>query len=164
MYWPKFSEARFIKKLKTQETPSGVSCSYLQWTQKVGLKLFTSKRERDHSLRGQKLAAKHDLAPLTGEKVDLEILSCEPDGAPHPHMRKLYGFFTQTAKIGAISWGEEEMLSEALSDIGVMHHDLHLNNTGKLGKRIVAIDFDTCSCWIKKKKKKKKKKRKRKKR
>lgn len=150
MFTPTFSLRRFAKKLRKRKTPHGVSCSYLQWSTKFGLKMFTDKSERNHSHRGQKRAAEVKLAPKVGKKFEFELISCDKFDAPEPRFIKVYCFFTETAsRIGRkVSRRTEEMLDEGLEKIGIGHNDLHDYNVGRLGKRWVVIDFDGESCYI----------------
>lgn len=152
MYWPKFSLAALTRKI-CGETPQGVSCSYVQWTKNVGLKLFTCKYTRDHSYKGQKRAAEHKLAPKVGKKLQFKALSFGGDdyNAPNPTPITIYGFFTETARIGGRRPPSDRAvmrLSEKLDDIGINHFDLHECNVGKIGNRVVCIDFDTASCSL----------------
>ena len=157
MFNPTFSMKRFAQKVRKQKTPYGVSCSYLQWSPKFGLKMFSEKAQRNHSHKGQKRAAQVGLAPQVGEKFEFELLSCDDYDAPNPRFTKVYCFFTETAKcIGrGVNWTNEKRLEEGLSKIGISHYDLHENNVGRVGKRWVVIDFDKASCHIKKRRGKK---------
>ena len=156
MFNPTFSMTRFSKKLRKRKTPCGVSCSYLQWSPKFGLKMFSDKYQRNHSHRGQSRAAKAKLAPKVGKKFEFELIVCDEYDAPDPRFVKVYCFFTETAKsIGrGAPWKVEQRLEEGLEKIGIDHHDLHENNVGKVGKRWVVIDFDGASCDISKKRRK----------
>jgi len=149
--WPKFSQGRFVEKLRGASTPHGVSCSYLQWTDTVGLKMFSDKHQRDHSHKGQGRAAKIKLAPQVGEMFDIELVACSGHGAPGPRLQTVYCFYTETAKLdqpGCSGTRIEARLKRRLKEIGINHHDTHAGNVGKIGKRTVVIDFDSCSCRI----------------
>lgn len=160
MYWPKFSKKAFFRKLyKSRRTPSGVSCAYVQWTKYVGLKMFTSKRSMSQSYKGQKRAAKHKLAPRVGERLTVDVIRfsevsnslgfCDSE-APIPSKLKIHCFFTETATgIGRrVSRARERDLKKRLEEIGICHGDLHQWNIGRIGKRLVYIDFDDASCEI----------------
>ena len=158
MYWPKFSKPALFRKVqKASKPPSGVSCAYLQWTKKVGLKMYTTKTSMKQSWRGQTRAAKHGLAPRAGEPFTFEVISFErkmtkwgQTDAPVPRQIKLYCFFTETAhRIGrAVKQSKEEALEEALEAIGISHDDLHFHNMGYVKDKLVCIDFDDASCYI----------------
>jgi len=150
MFNPTFSLERFSKKLRKRKTPHGVSCSYLQWSPKCGLKMFSEKYQRNHSHRGQERASKAKLAPRVGKKFEFEVLSCDDVDAPNPRFVKVYCFFTEAAKVTArgTSYRTELKLMAALEGIGIDHYDLHQGNVGRIGKRWVVIDFDGASCSI----------------
>jgi hypothetical protein len=122
--------------------------------------MFFDRNSMNQSYRGQKLAAKHGLAPKVGEKFVLDVISFErrqdtwgqETDAPIPFRRKIYCFFTQTAtKIGKrVGVYKVADLEEAMVDIGIYHDDLHQWNMGYVGKRLVCIDFDDASCSIEK--------------
>jgi hypothetical protein len=156
MYWPKFSKEALQRKIQKNKTPSGVSCTFIPWTKYTGLKMFSSKRQRDHSYKGQSAAASYKLAPKVGDKVSVTLLTACGYGAPNPEFQEFYGFFTETAKVAprGASRHESRLVAD-LSEIGIEHHDLHVDNIGKIGKRFVAIDFDSCSCLFTRKLKKK---------
>ena len=165
--WPKFSQANLVEKLRGVKTPCGVSCSYLQWTDTVGLKMFTDKGQRNHSHKGQGRAAAAKLAPQVDAMFDVELVACGYGGAPNPRVVTIYCFFTETAKVnapGCTGATVEARLKAQLQEIGIRHHDTHCGNVAKLGKRVVVIDFDRQSCAIGTPPKKKKKAKKAKKR
>lgn len=149
--WPTYSQAHLVEKLRGAKSPHGVSCSYLQWTDTVGLKMFSQKVQRNHSHKGQKRAAKVKLAPQVGEMFDIELVTCSGFGAPGPCLQEVYCFFTETAKLGqpgCTGARVEARLKRGLKEIGINHHDTHEGNVGKIGKKTVVIDFDSCSCNI----------------
>ena len=157
MYWPNFSEKTFYKKIsKARKVPSGVSCSYLQWTKHVGFKMFFDAQMMKAARRRQKKAAKHGLAPKVGDMVTIKVFSFESRSgtwgyecnAPLPMKKKIYCYFTQTAtKIGKVVPHKKIMkLEYALFDINIVQSDLHFHNMGYLGKKLVCIDFDDISC------------------
>lgn len=157
MYWPKFSEKTFYRKIdKARKLPCGVTTSYLQWTKYVGLKLFFDRSSMEAARRRQKKAADYGLAPRVGGVVKIQVYSWERDDqscwsdsdAPIPRKRTLYCYFTETAtKIGRqVSMKKLLKLEDDLFDIRIFHADLHLHNVGYVGKKLVCIDFDDISC------------------
>jgi hypothetical protein len=153
MYWPKFSYARFPEKLKKSGKKHGVSCTYVKWTTKVGLKLYETRSERDRCVRLQKKAAKARIGPRVGDVFSIVVIECKGAGngwwgdAPNIRRKVLHCYFTEHATVPRrLSMKKVEALRDALYEIDIDHGDLHEGNTGYLGKRLVCIDFDSASC------------------
>lgn len=152
MYWPKFSLDKLTRLSKTKRTKSGASCAYVQWTKYVGLKMYSTKHERDTCYRLQRRAENADLGPRTGKKFEFEVFECVSDdswsSAPVPRFVKVYCYWTEHLnQPRGVSYKREQELEDALLKIGIDHHDMARRNLGLRGKKLVCIDFDTCSCY-----------------
>jgi len=155
MYWPKFSEAGLIKKIRKGRSRNGVTCTYIKWTKHVGLKVFTSKWARDQCAKLQGIAAENKLGPKVGEKAQFEVLWGETDdwdsfeNAPQMRMKKLYCYFTEHAdrpRKYQRTGKKRRDLECKLHRVGIDHNDLHTENVGLVNGKLVCIDFDYVSC------------------
>ena len=146
MYWPKFNSEKLMQFSRSpKRTANGVYCFYVRWTKYVGLKIYSNRSARDASLRYQQFAAKHRLAPsVSPKKVNFEVSTIQyRNEAPCLRTEKLYGYWTEHTPRGRRpSWEQVGNLRHELEKIGLFHDDLHFNNVGRKGKKLVCIDFD----------------------
>jgi hypothetical protein len=149
MYWPKFSMKKLAKLIR-RRTPSGASCTYIKWTQYVGLKTYTDREERDQSVKLQRRAAKIGLAPKAGASFEFEITAIGYDcgcSAPEFSLQKIYCYWTEHAPMGrSAGYRAVDRLDRELSKIGIEHTDLYDRNLGRIRGKLVCIDFDPASC------------------
>jgi hypothetical protein len=117
---------------------SGGSCEFYI-VDNLGVKLFYEKFARDYSVKLQKKAHQAKLAPKVYGKINIS---------------DMYGYVTELANLEIRkNWGDEkaDILFKKLRRVGILHEDLHDDNIGKIGNRIVCIDFCPESCEIIKK-------------
>ena len=163
MYWPKFSEKKLRKLLRSRRrAENGCECTYVKWTKHVGLKLYGKKKLRNYAVRAQKRAAKVGLGPKVGENlVELEVISwyyTEGDMEPELELKKLYGYFTEhmpPIKNGRWEPWEESQLYGDLQKQGIYHGDLHEGNVSRRKGVAYCIDFGSESCYMGRRAKKK---------
>jgi len=130
-------------------------------TTTTGVKIFYSRKNRDHSHFGQKLAAKKRLAPPAGQRfricnleIPSEVEQYWLDSSWSKELRYdsdstvFYGYVTGVAnEVCETEWEEEEKLEDELLAIGLSAEDLGSANMGRYGKddRLVCIDFGRIS-------------------
>jgi hypothetical protein len=150
--WNENKRLQLVDVIKRRKRArAGVSCSYLLLSTKIGAKIYQTKQMRDATHRKQLYASEFGLAPLAGDCFSLECISIYESNVSY---RMVYGYLTQNAVVPKyLSFDDEFDLKYQLRDIGIRTNDLCSKNVGYLGKRLVCIDFDSCSCqWIPKKK------------
>lgn len=153
MYWPKFNYNKLMRKLRVRKnTSGGISCFYVQWTKQAGLKVYRSAKERNLVMRRQARASEHGLGPLVGKAVDFEVCRLLGYGeAPQMEPLKLFAFFTEHLTVARRRRVPKEIFDSLdcdLQRVGIHHSDLHANNVGRKGKKLVCIDFGTESCQL----------------
>lgn len=144
---------KFLMKMTKQKrmTPkTGVSCVYFPLSKSEGVKFYRTKKTRDRTYLLQQRAAKFGLAPKVGQRFYIDCFSIEPGSFGGVDSRRVYGFLTERAQVRR-GYFNEYHLEEQLKNIGIIHHDLHYENVGRLNGRLVCIDFDSCSCKTRKK-------------
>ena len=149
--WNENKRLQLIETIKKKKRASaGVSCSFLPLSAKIGAKIYQTRQMRDATHKKQSYAAEYGLAPLAGDWFSLECISIRSTNVSY---RTVYGYLTQIAVIPRnLSCDDEIWLERQLRNIGISAYDLCPYNVGYLGKRLVCIDFDSCSCkWIPKK-------------
>lgn len=132
-----------LTTIKSSPKKNGVQCVFVHLGNK-GLKLFRHEWDAEAAAQAQKLAHKHGIGP--------EVLSDVEEfetGLPH-----VYGFFTELAEV--ITQCDKKYTTdqfnelvkkmyEAFGDFDfdgyVEPFDLHNNNMGLIGDRLVCIDF-----------------------
>lgn len=152
--WPKFSETEFRQLLKRRKVSGGASAAYIKWNNRVGLKLFADVRNRNSSVRRQRKAAKHGLAPRVGDLISIETFHFQSASASSYSndycsikVIQLFGFFTEHAS-GVGNYHADSAvaeLEENLRKIRINHPDLHDYNVGWINRKLVCIDFDNIS-------------------
>lgn len=140
--WKKHYLKLLIGRLKKERIKAGVSCRFMRITKTIGIKTYYSKRDRDTAWRRQCKAEALGVAPKTGERIDLEDYE-----HPHPMSRlEKYAFLTQVAQpLRSLSCRDYDILEKAFRKLRLGTADLCEPNCGKIGKRVVCIDFCTAS-------------------
>lgn len=141
---------------RTKKLIFGSSCIFFPLDEKVGVKFYQFKSHRDKSLMRQHKAANFGLAPLCGGSFDFECFFIQHNQflTPKSQYSVIYGYMTEIASIPPKS--QRSALKKSifnlecnLENIGIVHHDLHLDNIGVLRNKVVCIDFDVLSCELK---------------
>ncbi len=120
----------------------GCVCHFFALNEKIGVKLFQRKDDRNHSWRMQSLAAEHKLGPETGDKFTIK----QVDFHASFKVETWHGFLTQRAKCIEYQRRVVDRIVEKLKEIGIQYTDSYKANFGKIGNRIVVIDFGAESC------------------
>jgi hypothetical protein len=160
----RLSEFRLNKELKRKilltlldkRPPNGVSCCFISIDTKVGMKLFPSCKDRNFALKRQKELAIKKLAPRAGRSFTFTFMwpykeenRDNEDWGFLFEPLKLYGFFTQEAKTN-FKYKESYIddMETKLCKAGIDYSDVHGENIGFIGKRLVIIDTDPVSFGI----------------
>ena len=155
--WTKAKQQQLIDKIHFQKRHAkfGISCVYFELSPRVGAKIYTSEKIRDKTHDKQVHAAKHGLAPQSGDKFQLECfwVGHNPCSKPDIRYKMLYGYLTQNVSIQypnkarKASFDDEIWdLTMSLDAIGIINQDLCYSNVGFIGNKMVCIDFDYVSC------------------
>jgi hypothetical protein len=153
---------------KKDSSPGGVDAVFIPISDKWALKMFRSERTRSFSYLTQKRCSEHGLAPLVGEKVDIQDgeykygFICEIVETIVPEDVVVRAKYANEKKNGHWStslnneWNEIEdddrlqdelrNLIEQYEDLGFSPSDMHAGNLGYLynedGERqLICIDF-----------------------
>ncbi len=130
----------------------GISCVYFALSKNIGVKLYSTQKERDKTHEKQAHAAKYKLAPAAGECFSFQCfwIGHNPCSAPDVRYKVIYGYLTQNATMPPKRDRTDLYpLELRLRQIGLVNDDLCNYNVGYIGKRLVCIDFDNCSChWM----------------
>jgi hypothetical protein len=154
-----------IRFMKTGHRGCGVEAYFIQLTKKIGLKIFHDRDKADRSLKRQRRAYNHHIAPAVLSPVfRIELTTYVRKNVT----RTLYGYKTEFANVkkcdncshegGSMCDGcpsddrywewtpeLETQFSEKMESIGLSGCDLHDFNVGKVNGRWVVIDFDDVS-------------------
>lgn len=121
---------------------SGLSCHFIPIDKKMGIKLYSTKEERDFAYKNQKKYYKKGIAPNTFGKINL-------DRRITLFVNKRFGYFTQRAtKVERLSLKEFKYLEKKLKKLKLTNFadDIDYDhNVGKIGRKTVCIDFDQVS-------------------
>lgn len=123
--------------LKNLDQDSGAECVFVRLSDKLGLKLYSTRRQRDYAYRTQKLAAKYGIGP------DVKCLA-KSEGLVHPHSGTLckWGYITELVEIRQLSYQEFDQLVALMEEIGLSTIDLATcANVGIKNGKPVCIDF-----------------------
>ena len=132
----------------------GTSCYFVQLSETTGLKLYPTKVERDASWVCQSVGAEYDIAPYTGECVDLVGLNIPAGDAPYwwacEHKENtpetLYGFLTEIVEVDENAYDDESSysLKKRLGELGFDNAgDLNGPNVGSTSDgTTVVVDWD----------------------
>lgn len=136
----------------------GSECVYIPITSQVAVKLFETKKERDHAFLAQRYFNKQKVAPKVGKCFLLDFIQHQTV-TTRPYGDDItcysYGYTTQIAKPYPFPKNARKMYfteylsnkdRKRLKDAGIPMDDLHGDNIGKIGNRAVALDFGPISC------------------
>ncbi|MHC4224771.1 MAG: hypothetical protein ACYSUN_12330 [Planctomycetota bacterium] len=155
-------EDGFVTHLKTKGLlDSGAEAVFIPISKKVGLKGFETKSEAERSLERQEQAFAVGVAPKVLSPV-LELIMPVGKTVLAGHYskramrrtvyqkkhRRVFGYKTQIAtNIGERVFRTPEFrnLQKALRKLGFCSCDLHYQNMGRVGKKLVCIDFGDMS-------------------
>ena len=136
----------------------GSECVFIPITAQVAVKLFATKKERDHAFLAQRHFSKQKIAPKVGKCFRLDFIqhqavTTRPCGDDVTSFR--HGYTTQIAKPYPFPKNARKMYfieylskkdRKSLEDAGIPMDDLHGDNIGQIGNRVVALDFGPISC------------------
>lgn len=128
----------------------GSECRFIPINDKIGIKTYRSKRERDFAFRGQRIGFKHKIAPRASTRFTLE-------GTASSYK---YGYITRTVKTltydafldkkqnDKVFYESFLYLVKQLQNCGLSTGDLDQRNVGFLNKRLLCIDFGELSSYV----------------
>jgi hypothetical protein len=142
---------------------NGAFCYFLRLDERWGAKLYRCRETADNTYNLQNLAAQHGLAPIVGDKFEIEIArtkffayitECVEETALERHIRENglpplsemeeweENDAYEEAAIILTQFDDFNRLCKGLKRIGIAFGDNHAHNVGwmKSGK-LVAIDF-----------------------
>ena len=127
----------------------GIECMYIQLSNRKGIKVYGTLREARFAHRNQSLASLYQLAP----KVYTKIQKCnfnfhkhDYEGAFNHDQKFGYFYITQVAITPSGARRKEiDDLENNLAGLNIITSDLHFKNLGRIGKKLVAIDFGSAS-------------------
>jgi hypothetical protein len=149
MYWPKFSMDKLQRLLRRRRSSVGASCAYIKWTKYVGIKMYSERSQRNRCHRLQNRAEKVGLSPKTGERFEFRVLAFDLDDCTAPDLRwcTIYCYWTEHVKLPRLTAAaRKKQLQASLEEIGIHHSDLSRYNIGTKNRKLICIDFDSCSC------------------
>lgn len=147
-------EQKIMSRIKG--SPYGVNSVFVKLDEKWAIKLYQNGYDRDEIYENQKQAAKYELGPEVGEKIDFNIDCWYP-----------YGYITEIVEVlisheiiaqcGDEFYDELDKYEESeefnrRTDIlfeelkkytGIDYHDLHAANIGVKNGKYILIDFGT---------------------
>jgi len=123
----------------------GVECMYIQLTNTKGIKVYGTLRDARYAHKNQSLASIYQLAPKVYSRVqkcNFNFHKVDNYGAFRHNQKFAYFYITKVAitPSGPTS-KEREDLIDNLAGLNIMASDLHCGNLGRIGKKLVAIDF-----------------------
>lgn len=141
----------FHKKI-TKEYSSGAECVFIKLNKQIGLKLYSSKFERNYAFRKQKQLIYYELAPPVYSKVCIpgfSIIKKSYSTYLKPSNKKIYGYTTEIVSLANIEserfYSQFKKLSTKLDSIGLDCFDFHEGNVGYYKHKLVFIDFGPLS-------------------
>lgn len=164
MKWTSSKQQQLMQAIqyRKKDVKFGISCVYFALNTKVGAKMYASEKTRDQAYKKQAHAYQYKLAPQVGDcfSFDCFWIGHNPCSLPDLKHKVIYGYMTQNAEVYKnkrfCSLGEQlsksafnsQMwdLERNLKEIGIVNEDIHSENVGFIGKRMVCIDFDDVSC------------------
>ena len=127
----------------------GCDCCYYRINSNTGLKVYFDRDDRDLSFFNQKKFHKFRLAPMTKERFSLSIGELMGYISGYDGLNgkgneslKVYCYITQNAEyVGKVGKKAINKCVKAMEEKGFPYYDNHEHNFGKIGKRVVCIDF-----------------------
>lgn len=160
--WNYKTKRSFMATTKRQAA-KGVSCLFVRIDRRTGIKLYSSKVDRDTTYLRQKHAHEHGIAPALGDKFRITKKEhpklyaavekylkrkCPGDWYYRKHRMACYGYVTQAASMPRKGLSDDQYydLCDTMGAIGYTTGDLgRYRNVGLIGKKPVCIDFDPVS-------------------
>lgn len=154
LQWNNSTKALLLGQLmKQQGIRYGANCVFVPISKTVGVKLYTNAENRDYSYHNQKRASKDGLGPQVGGRFRFPGFFIVPKGeieaeANAPEIDEFmlemyYGYVTQRARAAGYIYSDElQKLKSSMVAKGFSDYDLLDFNLGRIGKRLVCIDFD----------------------
>jgi hypothetical protein len=142
----------FHKRI-SKKYESGCECIFVKLNKEIGLKLYSSKKERNHAFLLQKKAFQHGLSPPAFERLSIPGFTIIVNNFDYADIipltkGKVYGYTTGLAnkpRVGPLLDQRIDTLGEKLSEAGLYWYDLHDENVGYYKNKLVAIDFGPVS-------------------
>ncbi len=130
---------------------SGIECMFVQLTKNVGIKIYRGRMEAESSCERQTKAHKIGVAPKVMSRVKKcyvgNLLEWDCDNIFDSDDPYCYCYMTQIAKCPTRYRQEEKVeLKKRMEKARLPTWDLHGANLGRIGKKLVAIDFGDESC------------------
>ena len=126
---------------------SGVEAHFMHIDKEVGIKWFSYRDSRDHTVKGQRHGFKHNFAPPVFGKMKIRVISSEYERGDYtiPHEgREGYAYMTGVAeRVGEDSASME--LIDLMWEHGHCSDDTHPRNIGFYKGKEVMIDFGPMS-------------------
>lgn len=145
---PAREDATKLKRTIFDKPRQGVECMYVQLTKKVGMKIYATKGRAERSRKRQLKA--YAFAPKVLSEVQKclmgNLLSYDKEGifrnSYDNHSKYGFFFLTQVAETHVRHTDKElDQLANNMRRIKLGYEDLHYNNIGRIGKKLVVIDF-----------------------
>jgi hypothetical protein len=140
---------KLFNKRITKSYESGCESVFVKLNNKVGLKLYSTQKERDFAYNLQNKVEKYSLAPTAYDKVSLDDYEIKWDEDSNCQLiprkkKKIYGYTTAVASKPNLSnrfYSKLENLIEQAKNHGLETCDIHEANVGYFNRRLVIIDF-----------------------
>jgi hypothetical protein len=129
----------------------GSECAFIPISDTTAIKLFYTRKERNHAFAAQTHFYKKKVAPKTGQCYDFKIsknIDCKIDGLNYGYTTEIaspYPFPARGRKMYFIEY-LKDYERETLINAGLPVEDLHGDNIGIIDDRVVAVDFGPISC------------------
>lgn len=123
----------------------GCSCMFVPIERGKAAKVYRTKGERNYAAKKQRLAFKLGFGPKVYKSFDLSrgIRAGTSAYAPKGSVYR-YGYVTQIATC-VHRYDGSPTLERKMHKHKFSTYDLHGGNIGRIGRRLVCIDFDRCS-------------------
>jgi len=134
-----------LKRTVFEPPKFGIECMFIKMSRTKGIKVYETKKEALFARKLQMKAARNKLAP----QVLSTIYKCHFDfhcddkwGAFYHNQKYAYFFVTEVVEIlKKISYPVAECLQKKLWNLGIHTYDVHPKNVGRIGERLVMVDF-----------------------
>lgn len=134
-----------LKRTVFDKPMFGMECMFIQMNQTKGIKAYDTKTDAQFARSKQMKAAKHKLGPKVLSSIYKMRFDFHRDdlwGAFSHNQKYVYFFVTEVAEIlNVISHKTAYDLQKKLWNLGILTYDLHARNVGRIGERLVAVDF-----------------------
>lgn len=129
--------------------PQGSECVFVSCGNGWGLKLFSSRYERDFAVEKQTQLHKHNLAPKVGKVFELQIKGKIGRNLYRDPKSYVYGYITQKAKmVEKPGKKDRKNLNSLVRKLGYLSSpfmDAGFHNVGYINKKLVVIDCNSLS-------------------